>query len=71
MAKTRESEDVDTGSDNATKMLKHWLGRCVLEHPNCKHPERRDEENPVLLTRVIDVGPPDGSMEPRLYVTEG
>ena len=43
-------------------MIKQWLSTCCTEHSHCRKP---DLEIP-LPTRVIDVGPPDGSLEPVL-----
>ncbi|KAF2118162.1 heterokaryon incompatibility protein-domain-containing protein [Lophiotrema nucula] len=37
-----------------------WLDNCLKDHPECHHPPSR------LPTRLIDVGPPDGSKEPCL-----
>jgi hypothetical protein len=41
-----------------------WLKPCIRDHPDC--PTNWGEEK--LPTRVIDVGPPDGSKEPYLFV---
>lgn len=40
-----------------------WLGTCDASHPECNRLVSR------LPTRVIDVGPPDGSAAPRLLVS--
>jgi hypothetical protein len=45
-----------------------WLEDCLLHHPNCRS---LADESPPLPTRVIDVGPPDGSREPRLVISNG
>lgn len=44
------------------RQILKWLQTCCAEHVNCKKP---DPKVP-LPTRVIDVGPADGSSEPRL-----
>lgn len=45
---------------------KHWIEQCMATHSGCSRAS--DSELP---TRVIDVGPPDGSTEPRLVETRG
>jgi hypothetical protein len=50
----------DSDEDFAT--IKQWLSTCCTEHSHCRKP---DPKTP-LPTRVIDVGPPDGGMEPVL-----
>ena len=46
-------------------MISEWLNNC-LHHPICGYPS-----NHSLPTRVIDVGPSDGSQEPFLSNTNG
>lgn len=59
------------------RQLRKWLKDCVDLHgeSGCSTTlsgERVDESKPpVLPTRVIDVGPSDGSMSPRLWQTKG
>jgi hypothetical protein len=43
-----------------------WLDDCIRNHDRCIRPS-----NPRLPTRVIDVGPSDGSVQPRLFETGG
>ena len=45
---------------------KHWIEECLATHSICSQALESD-----LPTRLIDVGPPDGSNEPRLVVTKG
>lgn len=45
------------------RLAAHWLKTCTESHDQCK--ELRKNTVP-LPSRVIDVGPPDGSQHPRL-----
>jgi len=54
----------DSGSDIALDLVGNWNHTCLTKH-KCK------AEPSILPTRVIDVGPLDGSQEPFLYVTKG
>jgi Heterokaryon incompatibility protein (HET) len=47
-------------------LAKSWLQKCVESHEKCSRPT-----NPQLPTRVIDVGSPDGSQNPFLFVSGG
>ncbi|KAI0455041.1 hypothetical protein F5B21DRAFT_524181 [Xylaria acuta] len=51
-----------TGSPQAFKFARAWLENCRLHHPICSG---KKDENPVLPTRVIDVG--GRTAEPFLY----
>jgi hypothetical protein len=55
-----------TGSRENLKLASMWLQRCLETHPNCNTDRI---EAPTLPTRVIDVGPPDGSRPPFLFLT--
>lgn len=55
---------LDTNSVAFFEFIDAWLMQCAGTHDRC--PGRKPT---VLPTRVIDVGPPDGSQEPRLYIT--
>ena len=46
-------------------VLNQWLLDCINHHPHCRKTEPAD-----LPRRLIDVGPPDGTRSPRLYVRE-
>lgn len=53
-----------------------WLEDCVVNHPGCRVKKRRLHdallgETVPLPSRVIDVGPSDGSQYPRLLETHG
>lgn len=47
-------------------LARSWIVACYEQHSRCQ----RNVKTP-LPTRVIDVGPSDGSEEPRLYVSPG
>ena len=47
-------------------LCRQWIGECLATHSNCSQTSKPD-----LPTRLIDVGPPDGSIEPRLVETKG
>ncbi|PQE10517.1 heterokaryon incompatibility protein [Rutstroemia sp. NJR-2017a BVV2] len=47
--------------------ITNWMEECKEFHERC----RLEKGPPCLPTRVIDVGPPDGSRDPRLYITHG
>ncbi|KIW04708.1 uncharacterized protein PV09_04441 [Verruconis gallopava] len=57
---------VDPHDNACMEMLKGWFTTCVNHHRECPAP--RDS---TLPTRVIDVGPSNGSEQPRLLLTEG
>ncbi|RDL37080.1 Uncharacterized protein BP5553_04513 [Venustampulla echinocandica] len=46
--------------------MKNWIEECKGSHGKCQQ-----QQVPHLPTRVIDVGPPDGSHNPRLLITVG
>jgi hypothetical protein len=58
--------DDNTGSENAYRMIEHWVNTCLLNHPQCRSKPSLNKEEVFLPTRVIDVGPSDGSQEPVL-----
>ena len=64
----------NTGSDDALSLLKRWLQDCQTNHDQCKqsaydkYPPKKDC---ILPARVIDVGPGDGTHQPRLHTTRG
>lgn len=60
-------EDSSTGSEAAFFLGKWWLDQCKRDHKACRDFQR----TPQLPDRVIDVGPSDGSKEPRLRETNG
>ena len=51
-------------SSECFDLAREWLSDCAQNHENCARPP-----DPCLPTRVIDVGPQDGSTEPFLYIT--
>lgn len=60
-------EDDSTGSEAAFFLAKWWLDRCKRDHKAC----RDFQKTAQLPDRIIDVGPSDGSREPRLRETSG
>lgn len=56
-----------TGSPQALELIRHWLDTCQEHHEDCP----KMKEPPELPTRIIDVGPQDGSEEPFLYLPSG
>jgi hypothetical protein len=56
-------ENRSTGSTASFKMARFWLKQCLETHDKCPKPTT------YLPTRVIDVGPADGSQDPYLYDT--
>ena len=59
-------ENESTGSESSFTMARHWVDECLENHPNCS----KNTEG-WLPDRVIDVGPEDGSIAPRLVETAG
>ncbi|KAJ9633912.1 hypothetical protein H2199_009203 [Coniosporium tulheliwenetii] len=47
-------------------IAKEWLHQCTSTHDACKRAVA-----PALPTRVLDVGPDDGSAEPYLFISNG
>lgn len=62
-----KSKNNHTGSDRAFFSALSWLTDCLTQHPNCIYAEG---PLPLMPSRVIDVGPADGSRSPFLYVTK-
>ncbi|KAG9235852.1 heterokaryon incompatibility protein-domain-containing protein [Amylocarpus encephaloides] len=52
----------DPGSEQTLGLVEEWIEDCEENHPTCS------KEDAFLPTRIIDVGPEDGSKEPCLYV---
>lgn len=50
-------------SPDAFSQIEQWVSKCEDAHPGCP----KDNKGSRLPRRVIDVGPPDGSIEPYLY----
>lgn len=53
--------NTSTGSPSSFEMARYWMDECLNNHSACP------KAKPFLPTRVIDVGPPDGSLDPFLY----
>ncbi|KAK1752263.1 heterokaryon incompatibility protein-domain-containing protein [Echria macrotheca] len=64
-------------SPEAFSLVKDWYRTCVENHMDCRvlfaNPSAHMAEDtpPPLPTRILDVGPPDGSAQPRLFVSNG
>ena len=54
-----------TASDHAMSLAKRWIGTCIKDHPQCNASKLSSS---YLPTRLIDVGPADGSVNPRLVL---
>lgn len=54
-----------SGSDRCFDLVSNWLSACLTNH----HEKCPVNENSLLPTRVVDVGPPDGSKQPLLVTT--
>jgi len=54
-----------SNSRKAYECIKSWLSCCTRNHTLCMRRE------PRLPTRVIDIGPPDGSQNPFLFESNG
>ncbi|KAI8627238.1 HET-domain-containing protein [Xylariaceae sp. FL1651] len=66
--KCADGEDKSTSSEAAFKIAKFWFLECRISHKNCR---THNGGVPFLPTRVVDVGPKDGSQEPRLHERRG
>ncbi|KAK0714054.1 hypothetical protein B0T26DRAFT_651353, partial [Lasiosphaeria miniovina] len=65
----------DAGSEEAFNLLQDGHQTCVANHLECRRlfsplDMPASDEVPRLPGRVLDVGPPDGSAEPRLYISD-
>ncbi|CAI4215975.1 unnamed protein product [Parascedosporium putredinis] len=66
----------DPSCPEAFQLLRGWLASCVSGHPACSTSFVASQTSlaksiPQLPTRVLDVGPPDGSQEPRVKIAGG
>lgn len=61
-------KDSITQSDDTFKFVSHWLADCLRNHSKC---QSRSPGSTELPTRVVDVGPSDGSRQPCLYISQG
>ena len=62
---TRHSLDIvpalaATSSPESLGIIRTWLDKCLTEHQQCRN------GNGTLPTRLLDVGPADGSEDPRI-----
>ncbi|KAH7320754.1 heterokaryon incompatibility protein-domain-containing protein [Stachybotrys elegans] len=65
---------LSTGAPETVAMVKCWLKECDENHPACSKAlvvGSVSGKEPVLPTRVIDVGPPQSSANPRLILSKG
>ena len=51
-------------------LIRHWVQECDIGHGAGIKCLGSDKELPLLPTRVIDVGPPDGSYDPFLFISQ-
>lgn len=73
---SREYPQPSTRSAEAMTLFKRWLENCLQEHSavcdvTILGTQINELSEPKLPTQVIDVGPPDGSMEPYLKQSKG
>ncbi|TGJ82086.1 hypothetical protein E0Z10_g6678 [Xylaria hypoxylon] len=61
-----DDAELGTSSPRAFKTAQAWLKNCQLHHSACS---KEEDANPVLPTRVIDVG--NETIEPCLHVSNG
>jgi len=68
-----------SGSPHCLKLAQHWLSSCTSLHVECQPPSALGFPSSIakllslnhpLPTRVIDVGPSDGSRSPFLWVPQ-
>ena len=59
----------------AFALIRSWMTTCIAEHDLCRATLScaviDETAPPILPTRIIDVGAPDGAVEPRLIETNG
>jgi hypothetical protein len=58
-----------TGSRERLELAKLWLSSCIENHMECRRWIFSRDLQLCLPSRVIDVGPEDGSQDPFLYET--
>lgn len=56
---------ITTESDASFRLAKYWIQDCRDNHQECLSWSKSPEFCP---TRLVDVGPPDGSQNPHLYI---
>lgn len=64
----------DSGSSEALRLVREWYETCCGNHDICQGTfsgQRSVNTTPRLPTRVLDLGPPNRSHEPRLLITNG
>jgi hypothetical protein len=64
---------INPDSEDMFAIIRTWINRCLDRHPTCKRNISGEivPEMTRLPTRVIDVGPSDGSESPYLLETKG
>lgn len=62
-------------SPEAFNLVQNWMQRCLQDHRNCRETFSgailNESEPPILPARVLYVGPPQGTIAPRLVQTKG
>ncbi|KAK0109307.1 hypothetical protein ONS96_003126 [Cadophora gregata f. sp. sojae] len=65
----------DSGSTQALDLIREWVNRCQKDHPNCVKAISGENMNTSdlhqLPTRLVDLGPLESNLEPRLVNTKG
>ncbi|KAL2879859.1 hypothetical protein SGCOL_004904 [Colletotrichum sp. CLE4] len=67
----------DSGSNEAFGLVERWYNTCKNDHTECNETftgtvgSVTKSYEPLLPTRVLDIGSADGSREPKLLVTNG
>ncbi|KAG4412003.1 hypothetical protein IFR04_014864 [Cadophora malorum] len=66
----RNSKDAGIGGTQLEELVnkvQFWINNCMANHPECQSQSR--EREAFLPSRLLDVGPPDGMQDPRLWAT--
>jgi len=63
---TTGAVDLVVDSEGNYEQVQRWLAKCKESHADCPKPRKR-----LLPTRVVDVGPRDGSQDPKIHVNQG
>lgn len=67
--------DLSSDSTRVFGLIEGWLSTCVSQHRSCGDGASSnlgiERQESILPLRVIDVGPGDGSTNPRLFATAG
>lgn len=53
--------------EDLVNKVQFWINNCMANHPECQSQSR--EREAFLPSRLLDVGPPDGMQDPRIWTT--